>query len=629
MKKFVSMLNGPQTIGNSFPFWLIFSLGLIGLFTYPLYGSIFYASNMVSFFLFIPLAFGLSLLWGYSGVLSFGQMAFFGIAGYIYGIVSINLVEKPGGTLLALIGGIIASAVIAYAFGYFVFYGRVSAWIVPVLTLVLTLILETFLGQTAGYQWKVGKALLGGYNGMTNIPPLRVGEVEFGGFSFNLYYLTLAMSVLIYFGLRILINSNYGYILVAIREDSDRTRMLGHDVRKFQVQVFTIAATLAGLSGILYVWWGNYITPSSLGLLNATLPVLWVAVGGKSSLTAVIFSTVLLEYVSESLSVYGGEYAFVILGALLLFGMLFFPEGVLLSIIKSRWLRNAVKRGRKPVYFPHLRDLTNTESEITTIEGPIVSNVEGKTPDRVISPTNQALHKEVLLETKGLAKSFGGIKAIDNLNFSVYQGELRCLIGPNGAGKSTLFNLLIGIHQPDSGAIFYRGKDITRLHPYQRVRHRISMKFQTTHIYHNLTVNQNLHIPLRQYDHQREETREWLDWMFKTFDLSEKMEYPAKSLTHGQQQWLEMCMAMETNPDLLLLDEPTAGMTPEETYKTAEFVQALNKKGVAIIVIEHDMAFVRKIAQQITVLHQGKTFAQGSLAEIEKNKEVHRIYLGE
>lgn len=628
MKTFISVVNGPQTVGNSISFWLIFGLGFIGIFTYPLYGSIFYASNMVSFFLFIPLALGLSLLWGYCGVLSFGQMTFFGIAGYIYGIIGINLAEKPGGTLLAFIVGIVAAAVVAYAFGYFVFYGRVSIWIVPVLTLVLTLILETFLGQTAGYQWKVGKALLGGYNGMTNIPPLRIGGVEFGGFSFNLYYLTLVLSLVIYLGLRMLVNSNYGYILVAIREDIERTRMLGHDVRKLQVQVFTIAAALAGLSGVLYVWWGNYITPSSLGLLYATLPVLWVAVGGKSSLIAVIFSTVLLEYVSESLSVHGGEYAFVILGALLLFGMLFFPEGVLLSIIKNRWLRNAVKRRKQPAYFSHLRDLTDTKSEITTIEEPGLSHFEGKTPDRVPLAHREDSHKEVLLETKGLAKSFGGIKAVDNLNFSVYQGELRCLIGPNGAGKSTLFNLLTGIHQPDSGTIDYRGKDIKRLQPYQRVRRRISMKFQTTHIYYNLTVSQNLHIPLRQ-NGQRKETRERLNWMFKTFDLSEKRDSLAKSLTHGQQQWLEMCMALETNPDLLLLDEPTAGMTPEETHKTAEFVQALNKMGMAIIVIEHDMAFVRKIAQQITVLHQGKIFAQGSLAEIEKNKEVQRIYLGE
>lgn len=624
MKKYFTAVNGPQTIGNSSGFWVLFGVLLLWLFTYPLYGSIFHASNLVNFFLFIPLALGLSLLWGYSGILSFGQMAFFGVAGYTYGIIGINIADKPGGTLLACVGGIAAAALLAYAFGYFVFYGRVSAWIIPVLTLVLTLILETFFGQTAGYQWRVGKALLGGYNGMTNIPSLQIGGVEFGGFSFHLYYLVVGLCLLLYLGLRILVNTNYGFVLVAMREDSERTRMLGHDVRQLQIQVFTIAAVLAGLSGVLYVWWGNYITPSSFGLLNATLPVLWVAVGGKSSLTAVIFSTVFLEYLSESLSIYGGEYAFVILGFLLLLGMMFFPEGVFLSIVNNR--RFQKRRQRQPslesVRYPRLPEILREED----YKGYHFKESGIKRSEELTS--HRETRTEILLETKGLTKAFGGIRAVDNLDFAVSCGELRCLIGPNGAGKTTLFRLLMGMTHPDAGVIYYAGEDISRLYPYQRVSRRLSMKFQTTRIYHNLTVRQNLQIPLRHTVHEQDHL-EALDWILQTFGLRENLESVAKNLTHGQQQWLEMCMALATQPALLLLDEPTAGMTPEETQITAKFVKTLNKQGVTILVVEHDMAFVREIAQQITVLHQGKVFAQGSLEEIENNRGVQRIYLGE
>jgi branched-chain amino acid transport system permease protein len=279
--------------------------------------------------------------------LSFGQSAFFAIAGYVYGIIAGNLTEMPGGTLLAAAGGIAASAAIAAAFGYFVFYGQVSNWIIPLLLLVLSLILETFMAQTAGYQWRVGDILLGGYNGMTNVPSLEIGSVSFGGASIAFYYLVIAVTLVTYLGLRLLVNSQYGYVVAGIRDDVERTRMLGYNVARIQIQVFVVAAALAGLSGILYVSWGNYINPSSMGLLAATLPVIWTAVGGRSSLLAVLLSTVTLRSLADTLAVKGGEYAFLIMGILLLVTMLFFPAGIVVTLARRLSLQKSAHRKLK------------------------------------------------------------------------------------------------------------------------------------------------------------------------------------------------------------------------------------------------------------------------------------------
>ena len=342
------VLNGHQELGRGPVFWCLFVLVALGLLLYPLVGSVFALSNLANFCLYVPMGLGLCLLWGYNGVLSFGQGAFFAIAGYVYGIIAGNLTDMPGGTLLAAAGAIAASAVVAAAFGYFVFYGQVSNWIIPLLLLVLSLIIETFMGQTAGYQWRVGSVLLGGYNGMTGVPSLEIGEVSFGGASIAFYYLVIGVMLLAYLGLRLLVNSHYGHVVAGIRDDVERTRMLGYNVAFIQIQVFVIAAALSGLSGVLYVSWGNYINPSSMGLLAATLPVIWTAVGGRSSLLAVLLATVTLRWLADSLAVRGGEYAFLITGILLLVTMLFFPAGIVVTLARVWSSRRSTHRKPKP-----------------------------------------------------------------------------------------------------------------------------------------------------------------------------------------------------------------------------------------------------------------------------------------
>ena len=330
MGRLGALLNGPEDVGQGPVFWSFFALVLAVFVAIPLYLSEFAAYNVSFYLLNIPIALGLCLLWGYCGVLSFGQVAYFGIAGYAYGVIAGNLLGNPWGPILGSLGGITAAAFVAGIFGYFVFFARVQMWIVPILTLVLTLLLETFLGQTAGYQWKIGKVQLGGYNGMTGIPSFQIGNYVFFGYSF--FYYVLVVVLICYLGSRILVNSRHGKVMLAIREDALRTEMLGHDIRMRQWLVFVLAAVLAAVSGLLYVQWGNYITPSQVGLLAAALPVIWVAVGGREKLLAVVIGTYALNWINYQLASSGNQYALIIIGALLVAVMLFFPKGIVVTL---------------------------------------------------------------------------------------------------------------------------------------------------------------------------------------------------------------------------------------------------------------------------------------------------------
>jgi branched-chain amino acid transport system permease protein len=331
--KLLQLFTGPEDIGQSPWFWLGF-LGLVAfLFWYPNLMSEFEATNVAYYLLNIPLALGLCLLWGYAGVLSFGQVAYFGIAGYAYGIVAGNMMGNPWGPLAGSLAGLLLCAAVATVFGWFVFYARVQMWIAPILTLVFTLLLETFLGQTAGYQWRIGTVQLGGYNGMTGIPSFQLGELVF--FGYPLYYYVLGVVLVCFILCRMLVGSRHGKVLLAIREDSLRTELLGYDIRARQLAVFVLAAVLAGVSGLLYVQWGNYITPTQVGLLQASLPVIWVAVGGRDSLLAVALSTYVLNWLNYTLSSAGNQYALVIIGGLLVAVMLFFPKGIVVTLARD------------------------------------------------------------------------------------------------------------------------------------------------------------------------------------------------------------------------------------------------------------------------------------------------------
>jgi len=239
------------------------------------------------------------------------------------------------------------------------------------------------------------------------------------------------------------------------------------------------------------------------------------------------------------------------------------------------------------------------------------------------------LDTDTLLQTERLRKDFGGFTAVNEVDFAVAEGELRCLIGPNGAGKSTLLKLITGTHMPSGGSIYYDGQDLTTSEPHERVDQGISMKFQVPAVYGDLSVRENVRLPLQRVA-TGQERRDRIHEVVETAGLAGYEDVPAEALSHGQQQQLEIGMAAALEPDLLLLDEPVAGLDVAERQEIAERIRRLNREeGIAFIVIEHDTDFVGEIADEVTVLHQGEVFREGPIEAIETDPEVQRIYLGE
>ncbi len=239
------------------------------------------------------------------------------------------------------------------------------------------------------------------------------------------------------------------------------------------------------------------------------------------------------------------------------------------------------------------------------------------------------------LRTERLSVSFGGFRALDNVDFSVKEGELRVVIGPNGAGKTTLMDLITGRVRPTSGMVFLAGDDITGKSPHEIAsKYRVGRKFQGPNVFENMTVSENLALaaPLRRTvasSFLRSLpgcAREKAEDILGRIGLSEKRNRPACELSHGERQWLEIGMLMMQDPKLMILDEPTAGMTEGETRRTGEMIQKL-LGGRTVIVVEHDMKFVRQVAETVTVLHMGRILAEGPLSEIENDPEVARVYL--
>jgi urea transport system ATP-binding protein len=240
-----------------------------------------------------------------------------------------------------------------------------------------------------------------------------------------------------------------------------------------------------------------------------------------------------------------------------------------------------------------------------------------------------------LLALEGVTVSFDGFKAVDDLNLYIDKNELRVIIGPNGAGKTTVLDLICGRTKVSAGSIKFKDQEITGLKEQEIVRRGIGRKFQTPSIYEDLTVFENLEISVprgrsvagalfwRRTSEVIDRVREVAQLIF----LDEQLDRPAEALSHGQKQWLEIGMLLIQDPELMMLDEPVAGMSVSERTRTAELLDRVSK-GRAVIVIEHDMKFVESIAHRVTVLHQGKVLAEGSMATIQNNPQVKEVYLG-
>ena len=243
-----------------------------------------------------------------------------------------------------------------------------------------------------------------------------------------------------------------------------------------------------------------------------------------------------------------------------------------------------------------------------------------------------------MLEINNIRKSFGGIAAVRGVSFKLGKNEISSIIGSNGAGKTTLFNIITGKISPDEGEILFKGKKISKLKPYQICRQKIGRSFQITNIFPRLSVYENIQIAILSskrklkdiyslsHYHFKNETIELLN----SLGLENKKDIPGGLLAHGDQKLLDIGISLANNPEIIFLDEPTAGMSPEETYNTTELIKYLaREREISVLLIEHDMKVVFDMSESIKVMHQGKLIAEGKPEEIRNNQEVQKIYLGE
>ncbi len=246
------------------------------------------------------------------------------------------------------------------------------------------------------------------------------------------------------------------------------------------------------------------------------------------------------------------------------------------------------------------------------------------------------MKNNVLLDIKNLSVSFSGFHAVSNVNLQVEEGRIHVIIGPNGAGKSTLMDLITGKTKPTSGSILYEGENITGKEPgIIASKYKIGRKFQGPNVFDNMTVYENIEIALKGYTsiakaftyRRSGRVKAEISKILDLIQLSGQRDMMAAELSHGQRQWLEIGMVIAQSPKLIILDEPAAGMTDVETYKTGEMIKEKLAEEHTLIVIEHDMEFVEQIADTVTVLHQGKVLAEGTFDEVKKNPEVIRVYL--
>jgi len=244
----------------------------------------------------------------------------------------------------------------------------------------------------------------------------------------------------------------------------------------------------------------------------------------------------------------------------------------------------------------------------------------------------------MILKVDKLTKSFGGLMAVAHISFSIQEGERSALIGPNGAGKTTLFNLLTGQLRPDEGRVYFQGEEVTGLPPHQICRKGISRSFQRVNIFPMLSVFENVQVAVlaaqrrtrKLFSAARKMAREETQMILESIDLGGEGAVISGTLSHGNQKRLELGIALAGNPRLLLLDEPTQGMSPEETTQAMALIDRVTRKrGITLLFIEHDIGAVFAIADMIRVLHMGSIIAEGEPQEIRENDEVQRIYLGE
>ncbi len=565
-----------------------------------------------SWMIFGLVGLSLDLVWGRGGILSLGQTAFYGLGGYLGSIAAINFASLTGNTLVwSLPVGAAAGAVTAMLIGWLIFYGRLGPLQTTILTYTLTLVLWTV---SVSFTATIGDAVVGGDNGMSNIPGYVIG---FGDgaplLEPNTMFLTVAViAVAIWFASRTLMRSPFGLVIDCIRMDPVKTELLGYDIRFYQLVLFAIAGAIAGLAGSLFGAWSNYLNPSVFSVQEALLVPIYVLVGGRGSLVGAFLGALVVGGLSFWLGggVIGGQTTLV-MGACLILLVIFLRHGLIGGV------RDLLRLAGRLV--PKLRDgdgvAERTASPRVDFDRLDLLRSAGSGPGNVV------------LETRDAFKRFGGVTPVRHVSQSFSPGRVRCLIGPNGAGKSSYLKACTGVYKPDGGTVTLDGRDITKADPFTRVRMGIGIKNQRAQVFGELDVRRNLWIAAYSRRRDSEAADRITAEMLGMLGMADSAARPASELSHGEQQWLDLGMVLALAPDVILLDEPAAGMTSQERRQLSEMVRALARTA-SVVVVEHDMDFVRTLDADVTVLHQGEVFARGDIDTLRNDERVLDIYLG-
>uniref|UniRef100_A0A7C5RFE5 Branched-chain amino acid ABC transporter ATP-binding protein/permease n=1 Tax=Thermus caliditerrae TaxID=1330700 RepID=A0A7C5RFE5_9DEIN len=576
--------------------WFLLLLLPLGLAPFP-----FYLTLLNFFALSAMVALSLYVLTGLAGMTSFAQAAFMGMGAYATALLAVKAWLSPWVGLLA---GLALSLLLALVLGALTV--RLKGHFLPLSTIAWQVALYILAGNLVG--------LTGGHTGLTDLPPL----VLFGlpvdtGFRYALF--TLFLLVLLVLALYNLRESRLGRALLAMRGDALAAASFGVDPARLRLMAFLLSGAIAGLAGFLYAHFLRFVNPTPFSL-EASIKYLVMAVaGGVGSIPGVVlgaaFFTGLEDWLKDLLPLLlgrQGNYETIAYGLVLALILILAPKGL----------------------WPLLERRLPLRSQGLLKAEPLPLRTPGGT------------RGEVVLETEGLRKAFGGLLAVNDVSFALRRGEILALIGPNGAGKTTTFNLLTGAIPPDGGWVRLLGRVITGLPPHRIHALGLGRTFQHPHLFPELTVLENAalgtygrtHAGLLQTLlglHRKEEERALATayGALKRVGLESLALERAERLAVGQQRLLEIARLLASGAEVLLLDEPAAGLRAREKRELAHLLRSLAREGYTILIVDHDMDLIMGLADRVVVMNYGEKIAEGTPREVQRNPLVRAAYLGE
>jgi branched-chain amino acid transport system permease protein len=587
---FAAAADGRPRLARAAPL-VVAVLAAAALWVAPLVLDTFAVNVLTRSMIYAVLAVTVDLLWGFAGILTFGQAAFFGVGAYATAMLLTAQGGAPHWMAAAILLAVAAPVLLGLAVGWLSFYHRSTALYASVISLVVPIVVTQGIYS--------GGERTGSSSGLVGFDVLPL-EIE--GF----FRLAAFLLVAVMLAAWILVRSDAGRMLVALRDNEARCAYLGLNPRRLQIGLTAALAGVAGLAGFVFANASGVVAPENAGFLFGTELVIWVALGGRGTLIGPVLGTIAIDYLAANLS---GDLPFLwqlLLGTAFVAIIILLPGG-LAELARRAW--GALPRGQRPAFAPRLRAEPSHAAERT--EAP-------------------------LLTVRGLAKSYGSLTVLENIDVTIRAGELVSLVGPNGAGKTTLMRCLSDGTEPFRGAIAVGGVSTTGLTPNRIVALGVGRKFQVASVFESLSVADCLRLarasraglsPLA-----RAETlalpQAVLDILRMT-GLDAVLAEPARLLSHGQKQALELAMVVALEPRLILLDEPTAGLTKAERTTIGTVLKGLTADlGIAVVLVEHDLDFVREISSRIVVLHQGRLVLDGTVDEVVGSELVRTIYAG-